>query len=157
MRERERMQGSTGGPKAFWEREQGSATRSVAPSAPAPGRPLTAPARSPSTAFSVHPPAPVPIGPPARVGGTVAALVVALLTLTGPILGAYLGLWFLLLGSNVPGITLAIVALTRIPDAPEVERFLRYTWACNFAYIGLNAVLAVFVLLMLAMIILLGY
>jgi hypothetical protein len=155
------MQGGSGSPRDFWEREQGAARRSVAP-APArpasPAGPAPAAHARPYTPTGAHPPAePRPTGPPARVGGTVAALVVAVLTLIPPLLGVYLGLWFLLLGSNIPGIVLAIVALTRIPDTAEVERYLRYTWACNLAYGLLGVPVTVIVLFVYAMALALGY
>ncbi|WP_330090409.1 hypothetical protein [Nocardiopsis codii] len=128
-----------GGPKAFWEREQGSTLGSVRPSAavgariPVPGTPTTGP--SPRDHRRTG-----PTGPPARLGGAVAALVVALLSLVVPALGLYLGMWFFLLVANVPGIGFGIMAVVRNPDAAEVERFLRYSWACNFAYAVLSVV-----------------
>ncbi len=152
------MQRGSGSPRDFWEREQGSALRSVAP---APGR--TAPARGVSAPprglapQAVPAVGPVPAGPPARVGGTVAALVVAVLTLLPPLLGAYLGVWFVLLGSNVPGIVLGVIALAKVPDADEVERYLRYTWACNLAYAALCVPVMLIVLFVLAMALVLGY
>ncbi|WP_306365837.1 hypothetical protein [Nocardiopsis sp. CC223A] len=145
------MPGRSGGPRDFWEREQGGALRSVSP----------VPTRTASPAAPAghaRPPAgPAPTGPPARVGGTVAALVVAALTLIPPLLGAYLGVWFLLLGANVPGIALAVVALTKVPDAPEVERYLRYTWACNLAYGLLGVPVMIIVLFVFVMALMLGY
>ncbi|MEU0491107.1 hypothetical protein ABZ249_17920 [Nocardiopsis sp. NPDC006139] len=147
------MPGRSGGPRDFWEREQGGALRPAAPvRAAAPAAPA---AYAPPPA---HPAAaPAPTGPPARVGGTVAALVVAVLSLAPPLLGAYLGLWFLLLGANIPGIALAIVALTKVPDAPEVERYLRYTWACNLAYGLLGVPVIIVVLFVFVMALTLGY
>ncbi|MEV2274464.1 hypothetical protein AB0I72_02655 [Nocardiopsis sp. NPDC049922] len=137
-----------GGPRAFWERERGSALRPTVPTgapehdARAPRRPTGAPTLGPAAA-------PRPVGPPPRVGGAVAALVVALLTLVVPITGIALGQFYFLLLANVPGIGLGVIALVKIPDTAEVERFLRYTWACNFAYIAVSAVLlAAFALLM---------
>ncbi|MFL1376214.1 MULTISPECIES: hypothetical protein [unclassified Nocardiopsis] len=156
------MPGGSGSPRDFWEREQGASRRSVAP----------APARTPARAAApagpaapaaytrpyAYPPAdPPPTGPPPRVGGTVAALVVAALTLVPPLLGVYLGLWFLLLGSNIPGIALAIVALTKVPDTDEVERYLRYTWACNLAYGLLGVPVMIIVLFAFVMALALGY
>ncbi|CAL9521638.1 hypothetical protein SUDANB121_03867 [Nocardiopsis dassonvillei] len=156
------MQRGSGSPRDFWEREQGFALRSVSPAAaPAPSPAAPAPAAGPRP--HARPPAgpftgPPPTGPPARVGGTVAALVVAVLTLVPPVLlGAYTGLWFLFLGVNVPGIALAAVGLTKIPDADEVERYLRYTWACNLAYAVLDALLVGIGLFVLLLIIALGY
>lgn len=157
------MQRGSGGPRDFWEREQGSALRPAAPAA----RPASAPA-APAPVARTRPPAgrpqagpfagPPPQGPPARVGGTVAALVVAVLILLPPVLlGLSTGLWFLCLGANVPGVALAIVALAKVPDADEVERYLRYTWACNLAYAVLDAFLLAIALFVLMMIIALGY
>ncbi|MBR8742567.1 hypothetical protein DSY14_12645 [Nocardiopsis sp. MG754419] len=98
-----------------------------------------------------------PSGPPARVGGAVAALVVAVLTLAVPALGLALGLWFFVLVANVPGIVLGIMALRRVPDAVEVEKYIRYTWACNFAYVALSVVFAVPVLVLAALALILGF
>lgn len=149
------MPGRSGGPRDFWEREQGGALR---PAAPVPTRTASPAAPAAYARPHVHPPAaPAPTGPPARVGGTVAALLVALLTLVPPLLGAYLGLWFLLLGANIPGIALAAVALSKIPDAPEVERYLRYTWACNLAYGLLGVPVILVVLFAFVMALALGY
>lgn len=97
-------------------------------------------------AYVLPPDTPRPSGPPARVGGAVAALVVALCTLVVPILGVSLGLWFFVLVTNVPGIVLGILALVKIPNAVEVERYIRYTWACTFAYTALSVVFLVPVL-----------
>ena len=127
----------SGKPGDFWEREQ------VRPLGPAVSAPTHA-------AFPTAPAArtgPAPTGPPARVGGTVAALVVALLSLVPPLLGARLGVWFLLLGANVPGVALAVIALSKVPDASEVERYLRYTWACNLAY-GMLCIPVVLIILL---------
>jgi len=66
--------------------------------------------------------------------------VAALLSLVVPALGLYLGMWFFLLVANLPGIGFGIMAVVRNPDASEVERFLRYSWACNFAYAVLSVV-----------------
>lgn len=100
---------------------------------------------------------PGPTGPPARVGGAVAALVVAGLTLIVPALGLSLGLWFFVLVANVPGIILGIRALWKIPDAVQVERYIRYTWACNFAYVALSVVFVVPVIVFAALAMLLGF
>lgn len=118
---------------------------------PAPGAPESAHAASPAshTAYSAPgtaealPGAPPPSGPPPRVGGAVAALVVAFLTWTVPILGITMGLWFYVLVANVPGVAFAVTALTKLPHTSEVERFIRYTWACNFVYIALSVIFAV--------------
>lgn len=133
-------------PRAFWEREQGFTLGPTTPtptSGPVPPAPPRAPEPTASPADT-----PAPSAPPARVGGAVAALVVALLTWSVPALGVYLGLWFYLLVANFPGLGFAIVALSKIPDAPEVERFIRYTWACNFAYIGLSVLFLIPILVM---------
>lgn len=99
---------------------------------------------------------PVSSGPPPRVGGAVAALVVAVLTLLVPVLGVQMGLWFYLLIANVPGIVLGIKALRSIPDAAEVERYIRYTWACNFTYTALSVVFLIPLLILSALTILMG-
>ncbi|WP_017603227.1 hypothetical protein [Nocardiopsis alkaliphila] len=90
------------------------------------------------------------------MGGAVAALVVAVLTLLVPVLGLQMGLWFYLLIANVPGIVLGIKALRSIPDAAEVERYIRYTWACNFTYTALSVVFLIPLLLLSALAILMG-
>lgn len=177
------MHGDRSDPRDFWERGRGSAPGSglstgspqAAPSAPGVGPsanasatarvPTVDPARRPApvTAYStapahVLPPAPPrPSGPPARVGGAVAALVVALCTLVVPILGVSLGLWFFVLVANVPGIVLGIMALVRIPDAVEVERYIRYTWACTFAYAALSVVFLVPVIALAVLFLLVGF
>ncbi|WP_116246197.1 hypothetical protein [Nocardiopsis sp. FIRDI 009] len=84
------------------------------------------------------------------MGGAVAALVVAVLTLAIPALGVSLGLWFFLLLTNIPGIGLGVTALAKVPDTAEVERFLRYTWACNLAYVAMSVVFLVPVLVLVA-------
>ncbi|MFW6638769.1 hypothetical protein ACOALZ_01860 [Nocardiopsis algeriensis] len=140
------MRGS-GGPRAFWEREQGPVPRPGLPSPPRGpyGSPPPAGTRSASHPEYGSPPA----GPPARVGGAVAALVVAVLSLVALVaFTVWSELWFLLLAANAPGVALGITALLKIPDAPEVERYIRYTWACNFAYM---AVLAVFLVSLAAL------
>lgn len=134
-----------GGPRAFWEREQGSTLGSVLPSkaagTPAATAPASARPRTDRPPGHFGPPAPTgPTGPPARLGGAVAALVAGILTLVVPALGLYLGMWFFLLVANLPGIGFGIVAVLRNPDAAEVERYLRYAWACNFAYVALSVV-----------------
>lgn len=94
-------------------------------------------------ATDLPPGTPPPSGPPPRVGGAVAALIVAFLTWTVPLLGITMGLWFYVLVANVPGVAFAVTALTKIPNTSEVERFIRYTWACNFAYVALSVIFAV--------------
>ncbi|MFC6432078.1 hypothetical protein ACFQBR_26070 [Nocardiopsis tropica] len=144
-----------GGPKAFWEREQGSTLGSVRPPGPA------GPSRPASGGPFGHRPGPRPgagpgagpTGPPARLGGAVAALVAALLSLVVPVLGLYLGMWFFLLVANLPGIGFGVMAVRRYPDAAEVERHLRYAWACNFAYAALSVVFFI-PLMLLAVVIL---
>ncbi|MFV2195647.1 hypothetical protein [Nocardiopsis sp. LOL_012] len=89
------------------------------------------------------PAAPGPSGPPPRVGGAAAALVTAAATLAVPAAAVSLGLWFAALAANIPGIVLGVVALTKVPDTGEVERYLRYTWACTFAYLVLYVLLLV--------------
>ncbi|MFJ9555816.1 hypothetical protein ACIRPH_18520 [Nocardiopsis sp. NPDC101807] len=145
-----------GGPKAFWEREQGSTLGSVRP--PDASGPRTAHPSRPAAGGSFgHRPGPHtgvgPTGPPARLGGAVAALVAALLSLVVPVLGLYLGMWFFLLVANLPGIGFGVMAVRRYPDAAEVERHLRYAWACNFAYAALSVVFFI-PLMLLAVVIL---
>lgn len=102
------------------------------------------------------PGSPPPSGPPPRVGGAVAALVVAFLTWTVPLLGITMGLWFYVLVANVPGVAFAVTALTKVPNTSEVERFIRYTWACNFAYIALSVIFAVPLAVLFVMMMLFG-
>ncbi|MET9712689.1 hypothetical protein ACFW3Z_19850 [Nocardiopsis alba] len=97
-----------------------------------------------------------PSGPPPRVGGAVAALVVAMLTLVVPILGFSMGLWFFIVLANVPGIVMGVMALKRVPDTEAVERYIRYTWGCTFAYTALYVVFAIPVLVLTFFILLLG-
>ncbi|GAB3439100.1 hypothetical protein GCM10027570_02960 [Streptomonospora sediminis] len=84
---------------------------------------------------------PPPSQPPARVGSAVAALLCAVLTLLFPLLFLALGFPVLTLLVNVPAIAFGIVALTRTGDPMEVERFIRYTWACTFVYLALMGVI----------------
>lgn len=141
--------GGSSDPQAFWEREQGFTLGSTAP---APTSGPTSPKRPLAPGPVTHPPAtPAPSAPPARVGGAVAALVVALLTWAVPVLGISLGLWFYILVANFPGVGFAITALVKVPNAPEVERFIRYTWACNFVYIGLSVLFLIPILIMALM------
>nr|WP_026118296.1 hypothetical protein [Nocardiopsis salina] len=90
------------------------------------------------------------------MGGAVASLVVAFLTWTVPLIGVFMGLWFYVLIANIPGVAFAVTALSKIPNASEVERFIRYTWACNFAYIGLSVVFAVPLVVLAMMMVLFG-
>ncbi|WP_370013356.1 hypothetical protein [Nocardiopsis sp. Huas11] len=137
-------------PRDFWEKGSGAGGGAPRPlgGAPRPARP-PGPGAAPGL---VVPTEPRPTGPPPRVGGAVAALVVALLTLAVPVLGVSLGFWFFLLVTNVPGIGFGIAALTKIPDEAAVERFLRYTWACNFAYLVLSVVFLVPVMILALMV-----
>lgn len=107
-------------------------------------------------ATELPPGTPPPSGPPPRVGGAVAALVVAFLTWTVPLLGITMGLWFYVLVANVPGVAFAVTALTKIPNTSEVERFIRYTWACNFTYIALSVIFAVPLAVLFIMMMLFG-
>lgn len=77
------------------------------------------------------------------MGGAVAALVVAVLSLAGPVLMAYWGLWFFLVALNLPGVGFGIVALRKVPDPAGVEQYIRYTWACTFAYVTLFALFVI--------------
>ena len=172
------MHGDRSDPKDFWERGRGSVpgagmpvssppvsaqVPAAAPTgqpAPAPGARRTEPAvqrYAVAPSYVLPPGTPRPSGPPARVGGAVAALVVALCTLVVPILGVSLGLWFFLLVTNVPGIVLGILALIKIPDAVEVERYIRYTWACTFAYTALSVVFLVPVVALAVLFLLVGF
>ncbi|WP_370462401.1 hypothetical protein [Nocardiopsis sp. FR6] len=159
------MTNGSGGPRAFWEREHGSAPAS---SAAAPRGPLASPARREPTGLrelSAPPPtdpaqppgAPAPAGPPARVGGAVAALVVAVLSVAGPALMVYLEYWFFLLAVNLPGIGFGIAALTRLADPAAVERYIRYTWACTFAYAALFVLFTIPLAVIFAVMFLLTY
>ncbi|GHC78106.1 hypothetical protein GCM10007079_15770 [Nocardiopsis terrae] len=165
------MNGDRSDPRAFWERSGTSvpgtgppagAPPVGAPAAPAqPARPTPAgypagpayPAAAPPPAFRQGP---APSGPPPRVGGAVAALVVAVCTLAIPVLGVSLGLWFFVLTANVPGVVLGILALVRIPDTAAVERYIRYTWACTFAYTALAVVFLVPVIALAVLFLLIG-
>lgn len=170
---------NSSGPRDFWDRDPNPVLRPsggrqepgppppqgrTAP--PAPG-PLThgGAHMAPPTPYTAHPVpgaadlppgTPPPSGPPPRVGGAVASLVVAFLTWTVPLIGVFMGLWFYVLIANIPGVAFAVTALTKIPNAPDVERFIRYTWACNFAYIALSVVFAVPLVVMVMMMILFG-
>lgn len=90
------------------------------------------------------------------MGGAVAALLVAVCTLVIPALGMYVGLWFFVLVTNFPGIILGIMALVKIPDTVEVERYIRYTWACTFAYTALSVVFLVPVIALAILFLLVG-
>ncbi|GHD35033.1 hypothetical protein GCM10007147_41150 [Nocardiopsis kunsanensis] len=139
-------QGTYGGPPPAQGPCAGAHTAPPAPhtAQPAPG------------AANPPPGAPPPSGPPPRVGGAVAALVVAFLTWAVPLLGITMGLWFYVLVANLPGVAFAVTALTKIPNTSEVERFIRYTWACNFAYIALSVVFAVPLAVLFLMMMLVG-
>ncbi|MBB4934100.1 4-hydroxybenzoate polyprenyltransferase [Lipingzhangella halophila] len=82
-----------------------------------------------------------PSGPPARVGSAVAALIAAVLTLLVPVVFWLLSFYLLALLVNIPAIAFAAVALSKTDDPPEVERFMRYSWAATIIYIGLVLVL----------------
>ena len=140
------VDGAGKSPRDFWDKGGGSGAPRPIGGAPS-GTPR--PTRPPGLAVPAEP---RPTGPPARIGGAVAALVVALLTLSVPILGISLGFWFFVLVTNVPGIGFGIAALTKIPDEAAVERFIRYTWACNFAYLVLSVVFLVPVMVLALMV-----
>ncbi len=163
-----------GGPRAFWERKHGFTLGSpppgggAIPERPAPSEPFrlsgtSGPARPPEHPFpSSAPPGPFPgtpppSGPPARVGGAVAALVVSVLTVVGPGLMAYLGFWFFLLAVNVPGICFGIAALRAVPDAERVERHIRGAWACVFAYVALFVLFMIPIVFLAVMMTLFAY
>ncbi|WP_369800920.1 hypothetical protein [Nocardiopsis sp. NRRL B-16309] len=147
------MDGTRRSPRDFWEKGRGGGAGAPRPLGSMPsGTPR--PARPTELAVPAEP---RPTGPPPRVGGAVAALVVSVLTLAVPILGVSLGFWFFLLVTNVPGIGFGIAALTKIPDEAAVERFLRYTWACNFAYLVLSVVFLVPVMVLVLMMAMVGF
>jgi hypothetical protein len=151
------VDGARNSPQDFWDKGRGTGTgaarplRGVPSGAPRPSGPA---APAPSLA---PPPEPRPAGPPPRVGGAVAALVVSVLTLAVPITGVSMGFWFFVLVTNVPGIAFGIAALVKIPDEAAVERFLRYTWACNFAYLVLSVVFLVPAMVLALMMMLFTY
>lgn len=161
------MNGDRSDPREFWERGRSSVPGAGLPASAPPSHVSAPPAAPRPTSAPVYPAvapsyvlpagAPHPSGPPARVGGAVAALVVALLTLIVPVLGVSLGLWFFVLVTNVPGIVLGIMALVKIPDAVEVERYIRYTWACTFAYAALSVVFLVPVIALALLFLLVGF
>ncbi len=132
-----RMPGAPGSPGPA-----GPAGAPGAPGPPGPGGHATGPlmgsASPPAAPTGAIPPWAVPpAAPPARVGGAVAALVVAVLSVAASILMMYLGFWFFLLAVNVPGVWFGIATLRGLPDPERVERYIRYTWTCNFAYFAL--------------------
>lgn len=164
------MNGDPSDPRAFWERGRTSVPGSAAPTE-APRRAASAPPAAPLATPPTHQPtaypptappmapvpgAPRPSGPPARVGGAVAALIVALCTLVIPAFGMYLGFWFFALTTNIPGIALGIFALAKIPDADEVDRYIRYTWACTFVFLALSAVFLVPLIVLAVLFLLVG-
>ncbi|GAB3717520.1 hypothetical protein [Nocardiopsis oceani] len=151
------MNGDPSNPRAFWERGRTTVPGSAAPTE-APRKAATAPPAAPFAAppMAPVPGAPRPSGPPARVGGAVAALVVALCTLVIPAFGMYLGFWFFALATNLPGIALGIFALAKVPDADEVDRYIRYTWACTFVFLALSAVFLVPVVVLAVLFLLVG-
>ncbi|MFC3998524.1 hypothetical protein ACFOVU_21545 [Nocardiopsis sediminis] len=107
------------------------------------GGPPRVPAAAPPAPFGPGPAARPPSGPPARVGSAVAGLICALLTLFFPLMFLVIGLPLLALLVNIPGIAFGVVALTRTADPPEVERFIRYTWAGTMIYLAVIAVIVV--------------
>ncbi|GAB2508047.1 hypothetical protein [Nocardiopsis aegyptia] len=147
------MNGARRNPRDFWEKGRGTGAGAPRPLG---GVPSGAPRAARPSRLAV-PDEPRPTGPPPRVGGAVAALVVSLLTLAVPILGISLGFWFFVLVTNVPGIGFGIAALTKIPDEAAVERFLRYTWACNLAYVVLSVVFLVPVMVLALMMMMAGF
>ncbi|MFE1167262.1 hypothetical protein [Nocardiopsis sp. NPDC058789] len=90
------------------------------------------------------------------MGGAVAALLVAVSTLVVQVLGVALGLWFFVLFANVPGIVLGVMALTKVPDTDAVERYIRYTWTCTFAYTAFSVVFLLPVMVIASMLLYLG-
>ncbi len=90
------------------------------------------------------------------MGGAVAALFVAVSTLIVQVLGVSLGLWFFVLFANVPGIVLGVMALTKVPDTDAVERYIRYTWTCTFAYTAFSVVFLLPVMVIASMLLFLG-
>ncbi|MBQ1081100.1 hypothetical protein KBX21_07810 [Nocardiopsis sp. B62] len=90
------------------------------------------------------------------MGGAVAALIVAVSTLLVQVLGVSLGLWFVVLFANVPGIVLGVLALTKVPDTNAVERYIRYTWTATFAYTAFSVVFLLPVMVIASLILYLG-
>ncbi|GAA4906331.1 MULTISPECIES: hypothetical protein [Nocardiopsidaceae] len=140
---------------SFWDAEPASLGPQPAahhrgrdPFAPAPpppvqrhGAPAPAAPGSAGASGADGAPAPPPSEPPARVGSAVAALLCALLTLLCPLVFVLLGFPMLSLLIDVPAIVFGIVGLTRLHDPMEVERCIRYTWACILVYLALMAVI----------------
>ncbi|NKY96420.1 hypothetical protein [Nocardiopsis alborubida] len=91
------------------------------------------------------------------MGGAVAALVVAVLSAAGSILMMYLGFWFFLLAVNVPGVWFGISTLRGLSDPERVERYIRYTWACNFSYFALFVLFLIPVAVLAMMMLLFTY
>lgn len=122
------------------------------PDAPgrAPGAVFTAAGADAPPPASPGTPKGPPSEPPARVGSAVASLIVAILTLLVPAMLWLLGIPVLSLLVNIPGIVLASIALAKSNDPPELERFMRYAWACTIVYIGLMVVIVAAVLLLIS-------
>lgn len=150
------MHGDRSDPRTFWERGRTSIPVTAPPRRPV-GAPPSSLAAPESRRTPTGPDVSGPTGPPPRVGGAVAALVVAILTLAVPLLGLYMGLWFFVLVANVPGVVLGVKALRRIPDTDEVERYIRYTWVCNLIYTALSVVFLVPLLILTALTLLMGF
>ncbi|MDA8369274.1 MAG: hypothetical protein M0026_05335 [Nocardiopsaceae bacterium] len=131
-------------PQRYWDAGPGPGLPGAL-SPPPPGNgadPLAYRSPQPAPAPYSGPPYP-PSGPPARVGSAAAGLICAILTLAFPVFFFWIGLPLLGLLVNIPGIAFGCVALTKTDDPPEVERFIRYTWAGTISYLALVA--AVFV------------
>ncbi|RNL84050.1 hypothetical protein EFW17_14060 [Halostreptopolyspora alba] len=100
------------------------------------------------------------------MGSAVASLIAAVLTMIASVAFWFLAapvlaiiapevFWFLAapvlsLLVSIPGIVLAGIALSKPNDPPELERFMRYAWACTIVYTGLMAVIVVAVLLLVS-------
>lgn len=130
------------GPRGYWQR---------GPVGAPPAVPGAEPPRAAAGASPAPPPVPPPSGPPARVGGAVAALVGALASLAVPVLTVWGGVPLLAWLVNAPGIVFGVLAVARTHDPAEVERFIRYTWACTFVYLGLLLMIVVGLVALLAL------
>ena len=60
-------------------------------------------------------------------------------------------------GDRAKGSVMASDAFFPFPDAVEVERYIRYTWACTFAYTALSVVFLVPVIVLALLFLLVGF
>ncbi|MUL44035.1 hypothetical protein FZ103_23195 [Streptomonospora sp. PA3] len=129
------------GPPTAAPRPDSGARDPFVPAPPATAGPHQGAGGAPGGLPAPQPRFPPPAQPPARVGSAVTALLCALGTLLCPLLFLFLGFPVLSLLVNVPAIAFGIVALTRLSEPMEVERYIRYTWACILVYLALMAVI----------------